>query len=248
MEIPELVGHRGYPWHYPENTLAGFAAAMAAGARYVETDVQLTADEVPVLFHDGTLKRLTGAAGAVREYPLEQLRTLHASDNDRFGYKFAQEPIPTLGEFVELVRAHPQVTAFVEIKRTALRRFGVSLTLNRVLRELKPALNQCVLISYSMEALAAARGRGYPTMGIVIDHWRERRQEIVAQIRPDYVFCDADGLPMFGKVGFPGARVAVWEITDPVRALALARRGVELVETFAFDEMRRGIEVLAAQK
>jgi glycerophosphoryl diester phosphodiesterase len=245
MVIPDLCGHRGYPWHYPENTLTGFAAAVDAGARFIETDVQLTADEVPVLFHDANMKRLCGVNGAVRDFPLETLRRCHAADVERLGYRFAQEPIPTLAEFVAFVRRHPQVTAFVEIKRAALRRFGVSLVLNRVLRELKPALNQCVLISYSMEALAAARGRGYPRLGIVIDHWRERRREIVQQIRPEYVFCDADGLPWFGRVAFDKATIAVWEVTDPLRALRLGARGVQIVETFGIGEMRAEIELLA---
>ena len=55
MDIPELVAHRGYALHYPENTLIGIEAAIRAGARYVEVDVQLSADKVPVLFHDRTL-------------------------------------------------------------------------------------------------------------------------------------------------------------------------------------------------
>ena len=49
MRIPELVAHRGYPQHYPENTLIGIEAAITAGARFIDVDVQLSADRVPVL-------------------------------------------------------------------------------------------------------------------------------------------------------------------------------------------------------
>ena len=55
-----LIGHRGEPESYPENSLAGFEAVLAAGARYIETDVQLTVDGVPVLSHDASLLRITG--------------------------------------------------------------------------------------------------------------------------------------------------------------------------------------------
>ena len=55
-----LIGHRGEPDNWPENSLAGFKAVLAAGASYIETDVQLTADGIPVLSHDPGLLRVTG--------------------------------------------------------------------------------------------------------------------------------------------------------------------------------------------
>jgi glycerophosphoryl diester phosphodiesterase len=51
MRTPELIAHRGDTLHYPDNTRPAFEAALRAGATYVEIDVQLTADRVPVLFH-----------------------------------------------------------------------------------------------------------------------------------------------------------------------------------------------------
>ena len=74
MHLPELVAHRGYTLHYPENTLVGLEAAIKAGARYLEVDVQLSADKVPVLFHDRNLQRLCGVGGQVHEFPQQRLR------------------------------------------------------------------------------------------------------------------------------------------------------------------------------
>ena len=119
MRIPELVAHRGYPQHYPENTLIGIDAAIRAGARYIEVDVQLSADRVPVLFHDRTLDRLCRAPGMIHEFTREELKNFHALEFERFGYKFAQNPITTLAELGALLVRHPQVTAFIEIKRIA---------------------------------------------------------------------------------------------------------------------------------
>jgi glycerophosphoryl diester phosphodiesterase len=45
-------GHRGSRGTRPENTLASFADAVAAGADYFELDVQGTKDDVPIVFHD----------------------------------------------------------------------------------------------------------------------------------------------------------------------------------------------------
>jgi hypothetical protein len=47
-----LVAHRGFSWHYPENTVAACEAALALGIKRVEVDVQLDRDGRPVLAHD----------------------------------------------------------------------------------------------------------------------------------------------------------------------------------------------------
>jgi glycerophosphoryl diester phosphodiesterase len=247
MKIPALVGHRGYPRHYPENTLVGFEAAIRAGALYVETDVQLSADQVPVLFHDRTLMRVCGAAGAIHDHTAEQLKQFRAREFERFGYKFTHEPIPTLAQFVAWLAQHPQVTAFVEIKRVTVERFGHAPVLSRVLRDLKPVLKQCVLISYSLETLLHARHQSWPRVGAVIDRWHERSQPIIKELRPEYLFCDVNGLPRFGRLGLHGAQLAVYEVADAPLALRLSRRGVQLIETFAIGELRAQLELLTAQ-
>ena len=85
MIIPQLVGHRGYPRHYPENTLIGIEAAVAAGARFVEVDVQISSDRVPVLFHDRGLKRLCGVDGRIQDYRYDELWAFRASEPGKFG-------------------------------------------------------------------------------------------------------------------------------------------------------------------
>jgi glycerophosphoryl diester phosphodiesterase len=70
-------GHRGASAVAPENTAAAFEAAIAAGADFIETDLRLTRDGVPVAFHDGDLRRLTGDPRQVSELDLDELRGLH---------------------------------------------------------------------------------------------------------------------------------------------------------------------------
>jgi len=50
-----IIGHRGARAEAPENTLAGFAHALAAGVAGIETDIAMTADFCPVLHHDAAL-------------------------------------------------------------------------------------------------------------------------------------------------------------------------------------------------
>lgn len=239
MALPELVAHRGYTLHYPENTLVAIEAAIAASARYIEVDVQLSRDEVPVLFHDHTLERLCGHPESIYDHTAAELAAFPAMDFARFGYRFANEPIATLSALVALLTANREVTAFVELKKESIDHFGASVVLARVLAALRGARRQCVLISYDLDALRAARAQGWARIGAVIDHWRERKQLQLQELCPEFLFCDLDGLPRFGKLRCTPSRLAVFEVGDARTALALARRGVEFIETFAVGELAR---------
>ncbi len=245
MVIPQLVAHRGYSRHYPENTLIGLEAAIAAGARFVEVDVQVSRDRVPVLFHDRDLKRLCGVHGKIHDLRYEELWRLRVAERERFGDRFKDVHITRLAELGHLLVRRPEVTAFVELKRSSIERFGIETMLTLVRRSLKPALAQCVLISYSLEALAAARNQGWPRIGAVIDQWDEYRQELIVQIRPQFLFCDVEGLPREGHLQADDMKLVVFEVVEPPVALALAARGVDFIETFAVGEMLQEFSRLA---
>lgn len=85
------VAHRGLwsPHGAPENSLGAFQAACAAGYG-IELDVQLTRDGEAVVFHDGSLERMCGVEGKLRDRSLSELRELRLKETD--------ETIPTLAE------------------------------------------------------------------------------------------------------------------------------------------------------
>jgi len=94
--LPPIIGHRGAARHAPENTLSSFAAAARLGCRMVEFDVRLSADGIPVVFHDDGLDRTSDGAGPVAARSLAALKRLDAGS--WFGPTFAGERIPTLAE------------------------------------------------------------------------------------------------------------------------------------------------------
>ncbi|MFM2045337.1 MAG: hypothetical protein RLY86_3913 [Pseudomonadota bacterium] len=102
LRLPPIIGHRGAARHAPENTLAGIRMAASQGATWVEVDVKLTADRIPILMHDDTLDRTTDGRGPVAALTLEQVRRLDAGR--WFGPAFAGERVPTLAEVLALVR------------------------------------------------------------------------------------------------------------------------------------------------
>lgn len=71
-----VIAHRGGAALAAENTAAAFAAALAAGADAVETDVRVSADGVLVCLHDADLQRLCGDPRAVADLDFETLQAL----------------------------------------------------------------------------------------------------------------------------------------------------------------------------
>ncbi len=247
MTIPQLVAHRGYPEHFPENTRIGIEAAIRAGARLVEIDVQLSADEVAVLLHDQNLQRVAGFKGTVHHLSYDQLYEIHPSEFERFGYRYAQVRIPTLAEFCELLQKWPGVTAFVELKSASIEHFGPAVVLNRVLRDIESVAGQVVLISFSFEILRAARKQGVAALGVILSKWRDRKAAIVREIKPQYVHSNVNLLPRWGKLRVDNAKLVVYEIVKAKLAVDLAARGVDFVETFAIGEMFEQLEHLKGQ-
>ena len=239
--VPELIAHRGYALRYPENTLPAIAAALEAGARYVEIDVQLSADGVPVLFHDADLRRLCAAPGAIADYCLAELSSLRAFEPGRFGERFGEVPIPTLGAAAGLLAGWPRALLFVEVKAEAFAAFDRESVFRRVAAALAPIGARAVLISFDQAFLAMAKRLDWPAVGLVREAWAALAEPEVPALAPEYLFTDVERLPLAGGLARPGARLAVYEVADAQRALDLAARGCELIETFAFAEMRRAL-------
>ena len=85
-----LVAHRGYTQYFPENTLLAIQGALDVGAKFIEIDIQLSADKHPMLFHDRDLMRLCQEKGTIHDYELAQLKTFSNHSPDRFEMKFSR--------------------------------------------------------------------------------------------------------------------------------------------------------------
>ncbi|MBC7004493.1 glycerophosphoryl diester phosphodiesterase [Photobacterium sp. BZF1] len=94
-----ITGHRGAAALAPENTLISIQKAADAGVSWVEIDTQLSADGIPVVFHDETVNRCTNGKGKIADLTLAQLKSLDAGS--WFGEAFTGEKIPTLSEALD---------------------------------------------------------------------------------------------------------------------------------------------------
>ena len=229
-----LVAHRGYSGRYPENTLLAYQAAYKHGARYMELDLQLTADAVPVLQHDPSLMRMAGLDVDIRDTKAKTFKALRASYSERFGDQFVDNEFTTFGEYCTWLKAHPEVITFVEIKQESIDRFGIPLFIDEVLRRVSKANveSQCVLISFNHEALAYAQKVSPLRSGWVLPKWNEQAKELAYAQGYDYLFAGTEQLPNDDDQIWRGPwRWAIYNLDDVSSAIAMANRGIEMLET-----------------
>ena len=108
----KIIAHRGDAKSAPENTLESYRAAIAREIDYIEVDVRLTADGVPVAIHDATVDRTTDGEGRISDLSYAELQQLDAGS--WFSSRFAGVTIPTLAEV--LAEAQGKVCVFIDLK------------------------------------------------------------------------------------------------------------------------------------
>lgn len=134
VPTPCAIGHRGAAGELPENTLSSLERARARGAAILETDLRLSADGVPVLFHDADLDRTTDGYGPLASQPYPALRRLDAAFHFRPPERGARGgPPPLRGRGV-------RIPSFEE----ALDTFGTA-RFNVELKDPNPALTRAAL-------------------------------------------------------------------------------------------------------
>ncbi len=113
------MAHRGDSAAAPENTLLSLRRAVEIGVDFIETDVRLSKDDVPILFHDDTLERTTGEGGTIRDKTIEELYQIDLGynfspdDGKTFPFRDRALTIVTLREAFE---AFPNIMFNLDIK------------------------------------------------------------------------------------------------------------------------------------
>ncbi len=181
--LPAVIGHRGAAGHAPENTLAGLRKAHDLGVTCVEFDDMLSADGVPVLFHDETLERTSDGTGRLSSQRWEDLQKLDAGS--WFGPVFAGEPIPSLHQAMAVLGALG-MKANVELKPSRGQDAMTGVITAKTLQESWPAvLPAPVISSFSGKSLVAAADQApeFPRALLVWefpDDWRARADAVGA--------------------------------------------------------------------
>lgn len=208
---PEIIAHRGTPREFPENSLPGFARALALGADAIELDVHVTADGVPVVHHDPVLNVGPHAGRPIAGLPASTLAETRLAPH---------VAVPTLAAVLALVAGRAVV--YVEVKARHAERAVANVLgtlggrapvhsfdhrVSRAVRLLLPDTPVGVLsASYLVDNAAAVRAAGARDLW---QHWTMVDRALVAEARA------------------AGARVIAWTVNDVAAARALAADGVD---------------------
>ncbi|MCS5719388.1 glycerophosphodiester phosphodiesterase family protein [Herbiconiux sp. CPCC 205763] len=235
--LPRILAHRGLALGVPENTLAAFEQAVAAGAGYIETDVNASADGVAIASHDQTLDRIAGRPERIADLTLAQLLEIDLGGGVR------------LVTLADVLAAHPGIRFNIDIKSE-----DVAAPAARAIHE-ADAADRVLLTSFSTRrrraavdvlddrvAASASVGEFVPALfaaklGLVpVVRWLLRRVDAV-QI-PLTVFGMRTTTPrMVRRLHAAGVEIHVWTINDVAVARGLLMRGVDGLVTDRADLM-----------
>ncbi len=230
--LPRLVGHRGARGSAPENTLAGLRRAADLHAPWVEFDVKLSRDGVPLLMHDDTLERTTDGRGAVAATDWADIERLDAGRS--FDARFAGERVPSYAQALNLL-GELGLGANVELKPCPGREVETAQLVVRITQTLWRAhLPPPVLSSFSESCLAAARDAA-PELrrGLLVDaipaDWRARCERLgCVSLHVDHRKADPALLVQVLASGMP---VMAYTVNEPARAAELWAAGVSCIAT-----------------
>lgn len=210
--------HRGLSAEHPENTLAAFRAAAAAGFPAIELDLRSTADGEVVVLHDPGLERTTRGNGRVADMKYDDVRR----------HPTPAGPVPRFDDALAMMREWHGLWN-VEVK--AHRAIEPALHL----LEHHHALGHAQVSSMDPRTLEKAAAvapdvpRGLITLGPVEDDYITMAKELGCRwINANHAVITQ---ALVERLHAEGLRLAAWTVNDVARASDLAKMGVECVIT-----------------
>jgi glycerophosphoryl diester phosphodiesterase len=223
-----IYGHRGARGEAPENTLAGFHRAIAAGAPRVELDLRLSSDEELVVIHDETVNRTTDGRGLVAHKSVAELARLDAR---RTGPAWPDpQPVPTIARVLE---------EFPELEHLQLEAKPVDAASRTLMAERLAALfrdfdlhARATVTSFDRELLRAVRAADARiALGLVTD--RTRPEPLKTALALDarllvlhWKLCTARRVQAAQEAGL---QVSAWTVNDDAEARRLHALGIDSI-------------------
>lgn len=205
--------HRGlHGPHVPENSLAAFERAVAAGYG-IECDIRSSADGMPYVFHDERLDRLTGAVGRFAGKTSGEIADLALSDGSS---------IPTLAAMLALVAG--RVPILLEVKNDRASPLGLC---RAIVAQLAHYPGPVAVMSFDVRVSGwFARARPRIARGLVLsrrDHPPgavDRRHALaISRARPHFLACDVRDLPnrLAIEARGRGRPILCWTVRTPAQ-------------------------------
>ncbi len=226
-----LVAHRGDMTTYPENSLLALQHAARLGMLYIELDVQLSKDFVPIVVHDDNTKRTTGIKANVRDLTAEELGSMLVESSYKVNNHRLMLKIPTLKEAVDLLNSFSKINLFVEIKKESIEYFGLEMVVNQVLQAQQHAKFNIIIISFVDKVIEYVKKIQPFSTGYVLKKYNEKYYNKAEKLQPDYLFCNIKKINKPSELWEGSWKWVLYDVTNPIFAYELLKEGVDLIET-----------------
>ncbi len=165
-----IIAHRGESIECPENTIPSYNRAFELGADGIECDLQLTKDNVGVMFHDRTLEKKTGEKTTVSELEFAELR-----ERDLGSWKSPKWSDVTIASLEETLAIMPgDKVIHIEFKCSME---GVAV-LAKAVESTQVDTSQITLTGFDLEIGKACKSR-FPSMPFLLNGLEFDFEEIV---------------------------------------------------------------------
>lgn len=237
----DVTAHRGSSIKAPENSISAVRLAIEEQADYVEIDVMLTKDEEVVLFHDTTLKRISGSDEKIKDMTLEQVKKV--DNGSYFSSVYKGETIPTLKEVLQLAKG--KVKLNIELKPVG----NGDLLAEKVAQIIK---------SYGMEEEVVVSSLDYKCIEAFINQEINVRTGYIvslgvghfSQLPVDFISVEYGLLTeeLVYDMHLWGKEVHVWTINDPEKVRDVARLRVDNIITDSVEMVKDEVNKLKSKK
>lgn len=241
IKLPQIIGHRGACGYAPENTLESIQTAADMGIEWVELDVKLTADDVPIIFHDDTLDRTTNGSGKVAETSWADIKELDAGS--WFADSFYEARVPTLEQALDLI-IELDLGLNLEIKPCPGREVETAQIALDILSRIWDDHDKIMISSFSdisLETVAEMTGGDW-AIGYLIDEMPENWRDMAKHLNAATVNINGNREDLkrefIEDIIDEGYGILAYTINDPFRAQELLNWGIDGVFTDEPDTIR----------
>ncbi len=228
--FPPIIAHRGALKLAPENSLEAFIVARDIGVKWIEADVKITSDGVPVLLHDETLDRTTNGQGLVSQTSWEKIRSLDAGS--WFSPAFSKTRITSLVEILTFCAAS-RMRLVMELKPSPGRtQATVMVALIEASKHWPENVPPPMVASFELDALMiAAQLRPDWPRSLFFDAWDANWAEKAIMTQAAAVAFKDDSLTpehieILRQSTLP---TLAYTVDDPARAKELIKGGIKAV-------------------
>lgn len=251
----KIIAHRGANKKAPQNTIPAFIKAIEENADGFETDVHLTRDNVPVICHNYTIDATSDGVGEISSYTLEEIKKFDFGSY--FSEDFADTPLPTLEEFLELTSKSDCEIINIELKCP---REGMTVLVEKTLECIDKVgcLDKVLISSFSPEILKTVKAMNescktaflYPTSQINVYKPVINPFPVVENISCDVLHpASAAVLEKHVKLAHEkGLKVNVWTVNEKKAIERLLDFGVDGLITDMPLETRQIVEEYESKK